>query len=87
MTAISRRWLDGTYPPAPRACILVRIGEMAAMDDGIYVLLKNLLDNSIDEYMMGCKTIEVTVEEETISVSGTMAAVFLWEKWSTFPVR
>ena len=38
-------------------------------DDGIYVLLKEVLDNSIDEYMMGYgKSIEVTVEEGSVTV-------------------
>ena len=42
-----------------------KLGDGTYADDGIYVLLKEVLDNSIDEYMMGYgKTIEVTVEEE-----------------------
>ncbi|MDR2968019.1 MAG: type IIA DNA topoisomerase subunit B, partial [Tannerellaceae bacterium] len=46
-----------------------KLGDGAYADDGIYVLLKEVLDNSIDEYMMGYgKTIEVTVEEGTVCV-------------------
>ena len=46
-----------------------KLGDGSYADDGIYVLLKEVLDNSIDEYMMGYgKTIEVTVEEGTVSV-------------------
>ena len=46
-----------------------KLGDGSYVDDGIYVLLKEVLDNSIDEYMMGYgKTIEVTVEEGTVSV-------------------
>lgn len=46
-----------------------KLGDGAHADDGIYVLLKEVLDNSIDEYMMGYgKTIEVTVEEGTVTV-------------------
>ena len=46
-----------------------KLGDGAHADDGIYVLLKEVLDNSIDEYMMGFgKTIEVTVEEGTVTV-------------------
>lgn len=46
-----------------------KLGDGTYPDDGIYVLLKEVLDNSIDEYMMGYgKTIEVTVEEGTVSV-------------------
>ena len=36
-----------------------KLGDGSYADDGIYVLLKEVLDNSIDEYMMGYgKTIE-----------------------------
>ncbi len=46
-----------------------KLGDGSSADDGIYVLLKEVLDNSIDEYMMGYgKTIEVMVEEGTVSV-------------------
>lgn len=46
-----------------------KLGDGSYPDDGIYVLLKEVLDNSIDEYMMGYgKTIEVTVEEGVVSV-------------------
>ena len=46
-----------------------KLGDGNHSDDGIYVLLKEVLDNSIDEYMMGFgKTIEVTISEGTVSV-------------------
>ena len=46
-----------------------KLGDGAHADDGIYVLLKEVLDNSIDEYMMGFgKTIEVTVEDGAVTV-------------------
>ncbi len=46
-----------------------KLGDGSSSDDGIYVLLKEVLDNSIDEYMMGFgKTIEVKVEGTTVSV-------------------
>lgn len=46
-----------------------KLGDGNSADDGIYVLLKEVLDNSIDEYMMGFgKTIEVTISEGTVSV-------------------
>ena len=46
-----------------------KLGDGTYADDGIYVLLKEVLDNSIDEYMMGFgKTIEVTIEDESVSV-------------------
>lgn len=46
-----------------------KLGDGSSPDDGIYVLLKEVLDNSIDEYMMGFgKTIEVTVKEGFVTV-------------------
>lgn len=46
-----------------------KLGDGTYYDDGIYVLLKESLDNSIDEYMMGYgKTIEVTVDGGKVSV-------------------
>ena len=42
-----------------------RLGDGQQNDDGIYVLLKEVMDNSIDEYKMGAgKKIEVTIEED-----------------------
>lgn len=46
-----------------------KLGDGTSPDDGIYVLLKEVLDNSIDEYMMGFgKTIEVTIENGEVSI-------------------
>lgn len=46
-----------------------KLGDGSSADDGIYVLLKEVLDNSIDEYMMGFgKTIEVIIAEGTVTV-------------------
>ena len=46
-----------------------KLGDGSNSDDGIYVLLKEVLDNSIDEYMMGYgKQITVTVTETTVTV-------------------
>lgn len=46
-----------------------KLGDGSYADDGIYVLLKEVLDNSIDEYMMGFgKTIEVTISYGTVTV-------------------
>ncbi|MDR1897745.1 MAG: type IIA DNA topoisomerase subunit B [Prevotellaceae bacterium] len=42
-----------------------KLGDGTSHDDGIYVLLKEVIDNSIDEYIMGAgKKIEITVSEE-----------------------
>lgn len=46
-----------------------KLGDGSSPDDGIYVLLKEVLDNSIDEYMMGYgKSISVTIENKTVTV-------------------
>ena len=46
-----------------------KLGDGSAYDDGIYVLLKEVLDNSIDEYMMGFgKKIEVAIDQERVLV-------------------
>ncbi|MDF1570448.1 MAG: DNA topoisomerase IV subunit B [Bacteroidales bacterium] len=46
-----------------------KLGDGTSPDDGIYILLKEVLDNSIDEYMMGNgKTIEITINKKEVSV-------------------
>ena len=46
-----------------------KLGDGSSPDDGIYVLIKEILDNSIDEFVMGHgKTIEVTIKEQTVCV-------------------
>lgn len=46
-----------------------KLGDGSAYDDGIYVLLKEVVDNSIDEFVMGAgKTIEITVTDQKVSV-------------------
>ncbi|MEN9613080.1 MAG: hypothetical protein RLZZ628_3894 [Bacteroidota bacterium] len=46
-----------------------KLGDGAAPDDGIYVLLKEIIDNSIDEFVMGYgKTIEIRLEDSHLSV-------------------
>jgi topoisomerase-4 subunit B len=46
-----------------------KLGDGAFADDGIYVLLKEVLDNSIDEYMMGYgKIIYVKIKEGVVTV-------------------
>ena len=44
-----------------------KLGDGSSADDGIYVLLKEVLDNSIDEYMMGFgKNIDVSITDGEI---------------------
>ena len=46
-----------------------KLGDGSNYDDGIYVLIKEVLDNAIDEYMMGFgKQITVDVTEGTVTV-------------------
>lgn len=46
-----------------------KLGDGSHSDDGIYVLLKEAMDNSIDEYMMGFgKMIDVVVREGKVAV-------------------
>ncbi len=46
-----------------------KLGDGSSQDDGIYVLLKEVLDNSIDEFMMGFgKTIEITINENVVKI-------------------
>jgi len=46
-----------------------KLGDGSSPDDGIYILLKEVLDNCIDEFVMGAgKTIEVTIKDRTVSV-------------------
>ena len=46
-----------------------KLGDGSAPDDGIYILLKEILDNSIDEYVMGFgKKIEISITEDEIQV-------------------
>ena len=46
-----------------------KLGDGSSADDGIYILLKEVIDNSIDEFVMGAgKQIEVRIEENKVSV-------------------
>ena len=46
-----------------------KLGNGSSPDDGVYILLKEVLDNAIDEFVMGNgKTIEVTVKNNKVTV-------------------
>jgi len=46
-----------------------KLGDGSSPDDGIYILLKEVLDNSIDEFVMGAgRTIEININEGKVSV-------------------
>ena len=46
-----------------------KLGDGSSPDDGIYILVKEVLDNSIDEYVMGAgKTIEISIQGSKVIV-------------------
>jgi len=46
-----------------------KLGDGSSADDGIYVLLKEVIDNSIDEFIMGAgKTIDVKINDNKVEV-------------------
>ena len=46
-----------------------KLGDGSAYDDGIYVLLKEIVDNSIDEFVMGAgKNIDLSITDHKVSV-------------------
>jgi topoisomerase-4 subunit B len=46
-----------------------KLGDGASPDDGIYILLKEIMDNSIDEFVMGNgRRIEIEINEKVVSV-------------------
>jgi topoisomerase IV subunit B len=46
-----------------------KLGDGSSADDGIYVLVKEIMDNSIDEHMMGNgKTIEIKISDHRVEV-------------------
>ena len=46
-----------------------KLGDGSSADDGIYILVKEVLDNSIDEFVMGAgKTIEISIQGNKVTV-------------------
>ncbi len=46
-----------------------KLGDGSSHDDGIYILLKEIVDNSIDEFVMGAgKTVELTISDHKVIV-------------------
>ena len=46
-----------------------KLGDGSSADDGIYILLKEVLDNCIDEFVMGAgKTIEIRIKDKVVKV-------------------
>ncbi len=46
-----------------------KLGDGSSLDDGIYLLIKEVLDNAVDEYMMGFgKTIRIDINEKVVTI-------------------
>jgi topoisomerase-4 subunit B len=46
-----------------------KLGDGNASDDGIYILLKEIIDNSIDEFVMGNgRTIDITIKDGVVKI-------------------
>jgi topoisomerase IV subunit B len=46
-----------------------KLGDGSSQDDGIYVLLKEVMDNSVDEFVMGFgREIDIQIHENTVSI-------------------
>src|ERR1700744_2350507 len=46
-----------------------KLGDGSSMDDGIYILVKEVVDNCIDEYTMGFgKRVEIRIDKRTVTV-------------------
>ncbi len=46
-----------------------KLGDGSSQDDGIYVLLKEVIDNAIDEFVMGYgKTIDITIRDQMVAI-------------------
>ena len=46
-----------------------KLGDGSSADDGIYILLKEVIDNCIDEFVMGSgKTIDIVIKDKTVKV-------------------
>lgn len=46
-----------------------KLGDGSSPDDGIYVLIKEIIDNAVDEFVMGYgKTIEITIKDRMVTI-------------------
>ena len=62
--------LDGLTHIRRRAGMYIgKLGDGNSSDDGIYVLIKEVIDNSIDEFRMNeGNKIEITIKDRTVSI-------------------
>ena len=62
-----------------------KLGDGSTTDDGIYILLKEVIDNSIDEFVMGHgKLIELTIQDATVRVRDYGRGIH-WASWDCPP--
>ena len=46
-----------------------KLGDGSSPDDGIYILIKEVIDNAIDEFVMGNgKTIDVSIKDKKVTI-------------------
>src|SRR5271154_2278944 len=46
-----------------------KLGDGSSPDDGIYVMVKEVIDNSIDEHMMGYgKEVDIAIDQKTVTI-------------------
>ena len=61
-------FLIGAHP-APNGMYIGRIGDGSHYDDGAYILLKEVIDNAIDEYIMGFgREVRIDIEDNQVRV-------------------
>jgi topoisomerase-4 subunit B len=66
---VSGRWTGRSIYALRPGMYIGKLGDGSAYDDGIYVLLKEIVDNSIDEFVMGAgRSIEVNMSDHKVSV-------------------
>ena len=66
-----------------RGCILVGLGDGSHPDDGIYVMLKEVIDNAVDEFIMGHGTKiddRARMKRPRQSLCETGDGAFLWAR-------
>ena len=60
-----------------------KLGDGSSKDDGIYVLLKEIIDNSIDEHVMGYgKSIDVNIQDGKVEVRDYGRGIPLGKVWN-----
>src|ERR1700685_1551306 len=60
-----------------------RIGDGSHYDDGCYILLKEVIDNAIDEYIMGYgKEVQITIEGPTVKVVDCVSKINTGAKYN-----